>query len=145
MRDELLEREAASWSALEVAVAKVPAERLAEPGAVPGWSVADLVWHCTKWADYSGGNLEAMAAGTFVPDDHDDAYFDGLNAAFAEESKAMSWDAIVTGAAAARERVRAALAALPEVTDQAAEDFGSETFEHYEEHAAEIAVFAEGS
>jgi len=145
MKDELLEREAASWAALEVAVAKVPAERLAEPGAVPGWSVADLVWHCAKWADYSGANLEAMAAGTYVPDDHDDAYFDALNGSFADESKAMSWDAIVTGAAAARARVRAALAALPEADAPAVEDFGGETFEHYEEHAAEIAAFAAGS
>ena len=44
-RDELLEREHASWSALEAAVGRVPADRRAVDGVVPGWSVKDLLWH----------------------------------------------------------------------------------------------------
>jgi hypothetical protein len=141
-REAMLQREAEAWAALEIAVAAVPAERRTEEGVVPGWSVQDLVWHCAAWADFAGGNLEAMAAGTYADEDHDDAYWDAMNADIAAASKAMSWDEAVAGAAEARARVRAALEALSEVTDEAAEDFSGETFEHYEEHAAEIAAFA---
>jgi hypothetical protein len=141
-REALLQREAEAWGALETAVAGVPDERRTEPGVVPGWSVQDLLWHCAAWADFAGGNLEAMAAGTYADEHHDDAYWDAMNADIAAASKAMSWDEVVAGASEARTRVRAALEALPEVTDEAAEDFSGETFEHYEEHASEIATFA---
>jgi hypothetical protein len=43
-RDELLEREHASWSAFEAAVGRVPPDRRAVDGVVPGWSVKDLIW-----------------------------------------------------------------------------------------------------
>lgn len=142
-RDELLRREADAWTALGTAVGRVPADRLTEEGVVPGWSVADLVWHCGKWAEYSGANLEAMSAGTYVDEDHDDAYWDAMNAQIAAASKSMAWEDILSGVAAMRERARAALEALPELTDEAAGDFSGETFEHYEEHAAEIAAFAD--
>jgi hypothetical protein len=142
-RDELLRREADAWTALGTAVGRVPADRLTEEGVVPGWSVADLVWHCGKWAEYTAGNLEAMRADTYVDEDHDDAYWDAMNAEIAAASKAMSWDAILSGVATMRERARAAFEALPELTAEAAEDFSGETFEHYEEHTAEIAAFAD--
>jgi hypothetical protein len=142
-RDELLQREADAWAALEAAIARVPAERRTEEGVVPGWSVQDLVWHCAKWADYSGGNLEAMATGTYVEEQHDDAYFDAMNADIAAQSKTLAWADVMAGAAAMRERARAALVTIPELTGEAVEDFSGETFEHYEEHAAEIAAFAD--
>ncbi len=142
-RDELLQREADAWAGLEAAVARVSAERRTVEGVVPGWSVQDLVWHCAAWADFAGGNLEAMAAGTYEDEDHDDAYWDAMNADIAAASKAMSWDEVVAGAADARARVRAAIVAVPDLTDEAAADFSGETFEHYDEHAAEIAAFAD--
>ncbi len=54
-RDELLQREARAWDALEAAVARVPDDRRAEEGVVPGWSTKDLVWHCGYWAGWAGG------------------------------------------------------------------------------------------
>jgi hypothetical protein len=142
-RDELLQRETDGWAGLEAAYTRVPAERRGEEGVVPRWSVKDLVWHCAKWAEYTGGNLEAMAAGTYAEEHHDDAYWDAMNADIAAQSKVRTWDEVIGAAAEMRERARAALMALSSVTDEAAEDFSDETFEHYEEHAAEIAAFAD--
>jgi hypothetical protein len=140
-RDELLEHERASWGAFEAAVERVPADRRAEDGVVPGWSVKDLVWHCAYWAGYCGDTIEARVAGDLSdPWDHDDAYWDAENDRVAKESKAMTWEAVESDAAGMREQVRKALATT---TDEVAMRwFAEETFEHYDEHATEIARFA---
>lgn len=144
-RTELLGREAEAWSALEAAALRVPEDRRGQEGVVPGWSTKDLVWHCAKWAEYTAGNLEAMAAGTYVEEHHDDGYWDAMNADIAAASKAMTWDEVMSGAAEMRRRARSAFEAIAEPTEGAVEDFSGETFEHYEEHTAEIAAFAESS
>ena len=140
-RQELLEREASSWGALLGAVAKVPEGRRTEPGAVPGWSVADLVWHCGYWADDAARRIELIAAGTPGPDEAESVW-QKTNDEIAEDSKAMAWDEIVSRSEAARERIRGALASLAEIPPDAESEFVEETFEHYDEHAAEIARFA---
>ena len=50
----------------------------------------------------------------------------------------MSWDEIVSRSEAARERIRAALLGLSEFPSDAESEFVDETFDHYDEHAAEI-------
>jgi hypothetical protein len=139
-KDELLRREDDAWSTFRDAFAGVPEERRDVRSVVPGWSVKDLVWHCAYWADYVGTVLEHMAQGLPEPEDQD---WDALNQAIAKESQAMAWDAVVVGATRGRDRARAALLALPELTEAATSEFAGETFEHYEEHAAEIARFAD--
>ena len=62
-RQQLLDREASSWEALMGAVARVPEPRRTELGVVPGWSVADLVWHCGYWVDDAARRIELIAAG----------------------------------------------------------------------------------
>jgi hypothetical protein len=142
-KDELLDKEAASWAALEAAIARVPADRRTEAGVVPGWSVKNLLWHSAWWAGWSGERLERMAAGTIASEDHDDAYWNGMNARIAEESQAMDWDEVVAGAAPLRERARAALSGMPVLTDEAVEYFTDETFDHYADHTGEIERFAD--
>jgi Mycothiol maleylpyruvate isomerase N-terminal domain len=140
-RDELLERERAAWGTFEAAVERVPADRRKLDGVVPGWSVQDLVWHCAYWAGFCAETIEARVAGDLSdPWDHDDAYWDAENDRVARESKEMTWEAVESDGARMRERVRAALA---KTTDEVAMRwFAEETFEHYDEHAAEIARFA---
>jgi DinB family protein len=138
-RDELLEREDKAWAGFEDAFAAVSEDRRDTPGVVPGWSVKDLVWHCAYWAGYVGDVLDRIARGEPEPPDQD---WEALNVAVNEDGHALSWDQIIVEAAKRRERARTALAALPELTDPAVEEFTGETFEHYEEHAAEIAAFA---
>jgi len=138
---ELLDREASSWAALMAAVARVPEDRRTEPGAVPGWSVADLVWHCGYWVDDAARRIESIAAGTPEPDEAE-AVWQKTNDEIAEDSKAMAWDEIVTRSEAARDRIRSVLSSLSEVPPAAESEFVGETFEHYDEHAAEIDRFA---
>jgi hypothetical protein len=137
-RNGLLQREAHAWDALEAAVARVPGDRRAVEGVVPGWSVQDLVWHCAKWAEYTAGNLEAMAAGTWEEEHHDDAYWDAMNADIAAASKALTWDE-VTGAEM-RQRARRSRRSPGRQPVRTS----GETFEHYEEHTA-VAAFADGT
>ena len=85
-----------------------------------------------------------MREGTFAGWTEDDAAFDALSAVAAEEAHKQDFADLEAGLARARERVRAALAALPEVDDAAATMFYEETTEHYEEHAAEVRRFADG-
>ena len=140
-RDELLDREASSWEALMAAAARVPEGRRTELGVVPGWSVADLVWHCGYWADDAARRIELIAAGTPEPDDPE-AVWQRTNDEVAEQSKAMSWDDIVSRSEGARQRIRTALSSLSEISSGAESEFVEETFEHYDEHAAEIERFA---
>ncbi|HEY7399598.1 MAG TPA: DinB family protein [Actinomycetota bacterium] len=145
-RDELLAREERAWDAFWAEVAGVPEERRSAGDVVPGWSVHDLVWHCAAWADFAGEHFESLEPGPFVDpfDAHDDADWDGVNDDIATASKAMSWDEVVEGTQRARVRARAALTALPDVSDAAAAWFGEETFVHYDEHALHVRAFLDG-
>jgi Mycothiol maleylpyruvate isomerase N-terminal domain len=141
VRQQLLDREASSWDAFMNASERVPEDRRTEPGVVPGWSVADLVWHCGYWADDAARRVELIAAGTPEPDDAESVW-QKTNDEIAEESKAMTWDEILSRSEAARQRIRAALSGLATVPAEAESVFVEETFEHYDEHAAEIDRFA---
>lgn len=143
-RDELLQREAAGWSALLAAVDRVDEELRSVPGVVPDWSVTDLVFHCGKYAELTGGRLEAMAAGTFVDEEQPEAEWQAKNDSWAAESKTLTWEQAIAISEAGRMKARTALEALPDVDDVAATWFRDETFEHYAEHTDEISRFAAG-
>jgi hypothetical protein len=143
-RQQLLDREASSWEALMGAVARVPEPRRTEPGVVPGWSVADLVWHCGYWVDDAARRIELIAAGSPEPEEPE-AVWQKTNDEVAEQSKAMSWDEVVERSEAARERIRTVFAALSDVPPGAESEFVDETFEHYDEHAVEIRRFVDAS
>ena len=142
-RMELLRREEEAWANFAKQYAGVPEERLDEPGVVPGWSTKDLVWHCAYWARFCAEALESNTGEEWVDPfaDHDDAYWDGVNAQIAQEAKVMSWQQIRDEVPSIRERVRAAVMAAPD-RGEAAECFADETFLHYDEHAQEIHGFA---
>lgn len=144
-RDELLRRETDAWAALLDAVDRVPLELRTVPGVVPDWSVVDLVFHCGKYAELTGDRLEAMAAGTFVDESQPEAEWQAMNDAWAAESRSLTWEQAVAAAEACRMKARTALEAVDPVAETAARWFGDETFDHYAEHAEEIARFAAGS
>jgi mycothiol maleylpyruvate isomerase-like protein len=137
-REAMLAREQASWDAFVAAVEDLPAERREAEGVVPGWSAKDLAWHNGFWAGYVADVLEAAAAGEGPLPDQD---WDAVNEQVIVDGRAMSWDEIWSRSASHRERVRAALVAVPELTDGLVEEFRGETYEHYEEHTAEVAAF----
>jgi hypothetical protein len=144
-REELLRREAEAWAGLLAAVDRVAPELRTVAGVVPDWSVVDLVFHCGKYAELTGGRLESMAAGTYVDVEQAEHEWQAMNAAWAVESKTLMWEQAIAAAEAGRMKARTALEALAEVDDAAATWFTDETFGHYAEHAEEIARFADGS
>jgi hypothetical protein len=135
--EELLQREDQAWIAFVDAFAAVPDDRRDDEGVVPGWSTKDLVWHCGYWAGYVGDALDRIGRGEKLEEQN----WDAMNDAVIEEGRGMAWDEIIVQSEHNRERARAALQALSTVTDEALEEFTGETFEHYEEHAAEIRAF----
>jgi len=138
-RNEMLAREETAWRTFVDAVEALPEDRRDEPGVVPGWSAKDLAWHNGYWVGYVADVLEAIAGGADGLPDQD---WDALNEQVILDGRAMSWEEIWSRSAENRARARAALGSLPEVTPTAIEEFSGETYEHYEEHAAEVAAFA---
>jgi hypothetical protein len=145
-QDQLLDREETAWSRMWVQVERVPASERTRPGVVGDWSVQDMVWHCARWADFCGEHLDIMRAGSFTDpfESEPDEHWDRMNQDIADQSKGMSWADVGAGAVLARDRVRTAIAALPEVDDVAEAWFADETYTHYEEHAEQIAAFVAG-
>ena len=143
---DLLAREEEAWGRMWAAVERVPRGDRTREGVVGDWSVQDMVWHCARWADFCGEHLEIMRRGNWSDpfEAESDAYWDRMNQDIADASKAMAWDDVTTGAAAGRERARAALAGLVEVDDVAATWFAEDTYVHYDEHEEHIAAFAAG-
>jgi hypothetical protein len=135
--EELLQREDQAWLAFVDAFAAVPDDERDQQGVVPGWSTQDLVWHCGYWAGYVGDALERIGRGETLPDQD----WDAVNDKVIEDGRGMLWDEIIVQSEHNRERARAALQALSTITDEALEEFTGETYEHYEEHAAEIRAF----
>ncbi|MGZ5301687.1 MAG: hypothetical protein ACXWEJ_07680, partial [Actinomycetota bacterium] len=117
----------------------------ARAGVIGDWSVQDLVWHCARWAEFCGEHLDLMRTGSFTDPfaDEPDEHWDRVNRGIADQSKAMVWVDVEAGAVSARDRVRTAIAALPEVDDVAERWFADETIDHYDEHAEHIAAFAD--
>ena len=139
-REELLDEEAAAWSAFTEVLGRVPADRRTEEGVVPGWSAHDMIWHCGFWAGSVAGQLD----GTGDLDDHDDAYWDALNARVVEEARTMSWEESLARSERERARVREALVEAADPSADVLQEFRDETFVHYREHTAEIESFLAG-
>ena len=139
--EELLQKEDAAWSAFVDAFGSVPEDRRSDEGVVPGWSVHDLVWHCGFWAGYVADVLRKIARGEQTEDSQD---WDAFSAVVIQDGRGMSWDEIIVRSEQNRVQCREALEALPTLTDEAVDEFTGETFEHYEEHAAEIRAFITG-
>jgi hypothetical protein len=143
--DQVLDREEAAWTRMWAHVERVPAGERSREGVVGDWSVQDMVWHCARWADFCAEHLDLMRAGTFSDPfaSESDEYWDRMNQDIADQSKTMAWADVEAGAVSGRDRVRAAIAALPDVDDAAEKWFAEETYVHYDEHAEHIAAFAE--
>jgi hypothetical protein len=142
-KQALTERERDAWAELRRVVDGLPRERWEEPTVTAeGWTVKDVLWHIAHWWEHLAELLDAIRAGTFTEPPEDDEATDAENARVLEESRAMSLEQVERGLEAARERMLAAWEALPELDESAERWFGWETFEHYEEHLADLRRFA---
>jgi hypothetical protein len=134
----LLKREDEAWRSFAEEFAAVPAGLRDVEGVVPGWSVHDVIWHCAYWIDYAGQVLERILGGDPDPEDSEESEAEILAA-----GRALSWDEIIDRADQGRRRVRAALDSFEQPPEQALEWFEDDTFDHYDEHAAQIHAFAQ--
>jgi predicted methyltransferase len=142
-RDELLANEERSWAEFVAEVGRVPEHLRGEEGVVPGWSVIDLVFHNGRWAGVAAEKLGVIAEGRSPGEGDPDEVWQGKNDLWAAESKSMIYQEAMARALEERERARAALLALPQVTDEAASWFIEETYDHYQEHTEEISRYAD--
>jgi hypothetical protein len=142
LRAEHAAREADAWEEFEAALERVPAERWSELDVIPGWTVKEMLWHVAGWLTECAEHLEKMAAGTFENYEEDDAATDARNAAFAEAARGMDVDTVRRGLFDARHLVLRRWEDLPEIDDVAVEWFAGETYEHYDEHLADLDLIA---
>lgn len=124
------------WSTLLETLDGIPADRAAETGACGKWSVKDLVAHIAFW----DGQAEISAQRQALGEPPRELDWSALNereaAASANRPYGEIWEELTT----THERVRAALSQLPALDPKAV---GEDTFDHYEEHRAEIQAWRE--
>lgn len=142
-REGLLKRENEARHELVDAIAAVPFDRRDIEGVVPGWSIHDLVWHCAYWAAYASDVLERLQRGEPEPEEPEDE--NAWDAEILAAGRGMSWDEAILQLEQNRERARRALSAFGELPDEAEEWFTDDTFDHYQEHAAQIRAFSAAS
>lgn len=142
-REELSQREATSWAELQAAVARLTPEERDRAGInADGWSVKDVLWHVAHWLDDLSRMLGEVRTGTFADDETNDDETDAENARVLAESRGMALADVERALEAAHDRMLAAWADLPAVTDVAEKWFVWETVEHYEEHLPDVLAAA---
>jgi hypothetical protein len=140
-RAELADREDAAWEAFEAAVHGVPRARWEDDGVLPGWSVKDVLAHVIGWLERCSDQLEALREGTYVEHDLPDDEVHAMNERFVAAMRDRDADVVWSHVLTARRRLLDQWRTLPEIDERAADRFGTETFEHYEEHVPELERF----
>ena len=137
-RTEHARLEAEVWGEFEDALSRVPDDRLTAPGILEGWTVKEMLHHVTGWIRECTGYLDRMRDGTFVDPDDTDEWVNARNAAFADEARSLDVTAVRSELDTEREVILRRWQELPEIDDVAVEWFAGETYEHYEEHLADL-------
>jgi uncharacterized damage-inducible protein DinB len=140
LRPEHARREAEAWEAFRAALDRIPRERWEGSDVLPGWSVKELLWHMAGWLQKCARNLERFAAGE-EREPSTGLSVDELNDLLASEAREMSLDAIHEGLLEARDLVLERWTALPQIDDVAVQELADETYEHYDEHRADLERF----
>ena len=123
------------FASLRETYADLDADSLATPNVVGVWSPKDVVAHTAYWSDLEAQGVEAKAAGTEFEDDGVD--WEAVNEREYERSKDWSAEQAVSALDAAHARLIAAV----ESNSSVSEDDVKGTWEHYDEHAAELGAW----
>jgi hypothetical protein len=134
-KDELTSREQQAWDRLSASIESVDRADRGSPWLTNGWSVKDVEWHIAFWWNDCIRALESMMRGDLEDWDGDT---DAANEQALRAGRSMTIDQVEHETSATRQRLLDAWAKAP-ATDQAAGYFVSETIEHYEEHATDLA------
>ncbi len=120
-----------SWERFLGVLDTVPVERLEEAGACGDWSVKDLMAHMAYWDDRAVIVADALGAGKQA----DPVDWEEVNEKEAALRSAWKLDESRREMHAAHQRMLEALERHPELE---ADIWQGDTFEHYDEHAADI-------
>jgi len=134
-----VERVEASWAELMDAIEGIAEERMTERGVAGDWSVKDVLAHVAYWEGGAIGDVERALTGEPEPSDHDldvEAVNHGVHAERADWTVEQTLDELH----GTHKRFMAALRQHPNIDPDAIE---GDTFEHYDEHAADIRVWRE--
>ena len=135
--EELLQREETAWARLADTLASVRPERREVEGVVPG-----LLGRRRRVALRVRGRRCGRSPRT---DPRRRAGPSGLGRSRRGDlspGRAMAWDDMLRHAELSRERVRAVLSTFADPPPKALELFKDETFDHYDEHEAQIRAFS---
>ncbi len=146
-RSTLLVKMQEAHAVLEAALAAVDAERMVEPGVTDAWSVRDLLNHLCFWEQRTLWQLGLPAAEQPAP--LTEAELHRLNAESAADGRGRTPSEALAAHRQAYAELLATVSALgdDELNDTARlgavghtvwEQIAGDSYEHYEEHAAEI-------
>lgn len=143
-RKGLLNRLEREWLAFSESFEGLSESILEEPGVVGPWSVRDILGHIATWEEEALKALAQILEGKRAP-------YGDVNAFNAQEQarkRNFSLDQIKKELAATHERVVAFLAGAPESAYVRENSFRRrlrlDTYNHYREHAAQIAEWRTG-
>lgn len=134
-----VERVEASWAELIAAIDGIPEERLSEPGVAGGWSVKDVLAHVAYWEGRAIGEVERALTGEPAPPDGGQDV-ESVNQGIYAERAGWTVAQMLDEFHGTHERFMAALRQFPSIDPDLIE---GDTFEHYDEHAANIRAWRE--
>lgn len=121
-----------SFNALRETYADLDADGLATPDVVGFWSPKDVVAHTAYWSDLEAQQIEAKAAGAAF--EGDGLGWEAVNEREYELRREWSAEQAVSALDAAHTRLIAAVDSHGSLTDEDVKG----TWEHYDEHSAEL-------
>ena len=135
---EVVERVETSWAGLMDAIKGIPEARLSQPGAAGDWSVKDVLAHVAYWEGRAIGLIEREMSDEPAPSSGLDVETINQNV-YGERS---DWTAaqVLDELYGTHDRFMAALRMFPDID---ADIIEGDTFEHYDEHAADISRWRE--
>ena len=130
-----IERVEASWANLVEAIEGIPEERIDEPGVAGEWSVKDVLGHLAYWDGEAIEGVERSLNGDSESSGDDGDDFEVTN----QREQAVRSGRSVAKARqelfGTHDRLLAALRQHPTIDPN---EIAGDTFEHYDEHAADI-------
>ncbi len=131
-----------SWTGLMDVIDGIPANRMDESGVSGEWSVKDLIGHIAFWDAQAMERVHRRAAGESVGE----VDWQAMNDREAEAIRTRSLDAVKADLLQTHQQLLTLLRTLPP-TDPMTADVcafvAGDTYEHYDEHAAEIRAWRE--
>ena len=130
-REELFQRIDSTWQDLQDALQNIPAERSTEPGVAGEWSVKDLIGHITFWERNCAADIQGLEPDVVV----ESLDIDDINASEHQKIKNRPLSELKEEFTQSH---NALMQALHTIEDIDPDQVKGDTWEHYEEHAAQI-------